>query len=165
MNWNHLKNKIYAWDGGWLDIYIHHTTSSDWEKWIRHVNQHYEIDWYNGRAEKDESKIDFTVIQEYWAGNSELISTARIFIGPIQLNAHFFEEGTIENDIDPREFKSIDDHHMLIRYLKGISKVLEKEVTVTPENCPEIILMRVKGEVIEITADHEPGDWPVRIKE
>ena len=164
MNWEDLKNKIYVWDGSWLDIYVQDTTRIDWEKWAQYVNREFKIDWYNGKAEKDETEIDFNVIQEFWDGNHDLISTAKVFIDNIQVNAHFFDETEIENDIDPREFNSIEDHNILIEYLKGVSNTLQKEVTVTPENCPEIILMKIKGESIEIRTDSEPKEWPIRIK-
>jgi hypothetical protein len=165
MNWNQLKNKIYAWDGGWLDIYVRDTTTKDWEKWTQYVNQNFRIDWYNGQTERDESKIDFTVIQEYWDGNHDLCSTAKVFIDDnIQVNSHFFDNEEIENDIDPREFKTIEDHNKLIDYLKGLSKILDSEVTVTPENCPDIELMKIKGESVEINVDGDPKKWPLRIK-
>jgi len=156
MNWNQLKNKIYTWNGGWLDIYVHGATAKDWEEWTHFVNQNFRIEWYNGKTEADESKIDFEVIQEYWNGNHDLCSIAKIFIGNIQINAHFFDDTEIENDIDPREFKSVEDHNKLIEFLKGLSHKLEKEVTVTPENCPEIALMKVKGDSVEIETDNEP---------
>jgi len=165
MNWDRLKNSIYAWDGGWLDIYIHNTSAHDWENWVRYINQNFKIDWYNGKAEKDESKIDFSVIQEYWNGNHALGSTAKIFIAEnIQVNTHFFEVSEIEHDIDPREFKSIEDHDQLIEFLTGLSKELKREVTVTPENCPEIILMKVQGDSVGIETDTEPSMWPIRTK-
>jgi hypothetical protein len=164
MNWNQLKNKIYVWDGGWLDIYVHDISRKDWETWIKYVNQNFRIEWYNGKAEKDEIKIDFNVIREFWDGNHDLASTAKVFIDDIQVNAHFFDDTEIENDIDPREFKNIEDHNKLIEYLKGLSLSLKKEVTVTPENCPEIILMKINGESIEIRTDSDPKKWPVRIK-
>ena len=165
MNWNQLKNKIYVWDGGWLDIYVHSTCSNDWKIWSDYVNQNFKIDWYNGKSERDEFKIDFSVIEEYWNGNHELCSTAKVFIDEnIQVNAHFFDDEEIENDIDPREFKNIDDHNKLIEFLKGLSKKLEKEVTVTPENCPEIVLIKIKGESVEINVNGESKKWPLRIK-
>ena len=153
MNWEEIKNKIYVWDGSWLDIYVQDTTRADWEKWAQYVNREFKIDWYNGKTEKDESKIDFNVIREFWDGNHDLSSTVKVFIDNIQVNAHFFDETEIENDIDPREFNSIEDHIKLIEYLKGISNTLQKEVTVTPENCPEVILMKIKDESVEIRTD------------
>jgi hypothetical protein len=57
MNWNRLKNKLYVWDGGWLDIYVHSTSCNDWKIWSDYVNQNFKINWYNGKAERDEIKI------------------------------------------------------------------------------------------------------------
>lgn len=164
MNWNQLKSKVYVWEGGWLDIYVHDTTRTDWQKWVQYVNQNYRIDWYNGRTERDETKIDFSVIEDFWDGNHDLTSTAKIFINNIQINAYFFDDTEIENDIDPREFNTIEDHNKLIDYLKELSDILDREVTLTPENCPEIILMKINGNSIEISIDTEPEKWPIRIK-
>lgn len=157
MNWNQLKDKIYVWDGGWLDIYVHSASTNDWKVWTDYVNRNFKIDWYNGKTKRDESKIDFSVIQEYWEGNGDLCSTAKVFINDnIQINAHFFDNSEIENDIDPREFNSINDHNNLIKFLKNLSNKLKKEVTVTPENCPEIVLIKIKDESVEININNEP---------
>jgi len=164
LDWNQLKNEIYVWDGGWLDIYVHNTNKNDWETWSKYINQNFRIEWYNGKTEKVESKIDFSVIKEFWEGNHDLSSTSRIFIDNIQINAHFFDSDEIENDIDPREFKDIEDHNKLVKYLIDISSILKKEVTVTPENCPEIILIKVNKDIVEITKGLNPREWPVRTK-
>ena len=165
MDWKTLKNGIYSWDGSWLDLYIQGITSTDWEKWVRLVNQQYRIEWHNGKTQKDESRIDFTVIEAYWKGNTNLCSTAKVFLDDrIQVNAHFFEATTIENDIDPRDFKSLEDHQKLLDYMKAVSTGLNKPITLTPENCPEIPLIRVEGTAAEISTGINPDDWPVRIK-
>ena len=161
-----MKNGIYCWEGSWLDLYVQHTTSEDWKKWVLFVNEQYRIDWHNGQTQKDELRIDFKVIEAYWAGDAKLCSTARIFLNDhIQVNAHFFEAATLENDIDPRDFKTIEDHNVLIDYMKGISMRLDKPIILTPENCPEIPLIQVEDNSVEISTDTNPGNWPVRIKE
>lgn len=101
------------------------------------------------KTNQEENKIDFEVVLEYWAGNHDCCSTAKIFIGAIQINAHFFDQEEIENDIDPREFNNQEDHEVLMEYLKGLSIVLEKEVLLTMEDSPEEILLKVKGKEIE----------------
>jgi len=137
----------------WRDIYVKESSVDDWEKWIDWVNKNYRIDWHNGKTEKDEPQIDFNVIKECWNGNQDLISTAKVFIDNIQVNAHFFDDSEIENDIDPREFTSIQDHNKLLEYLKKVSAICAKPVFVTPENCPEIILMRIENDEVEIFTD------------
>jgi len=150
MDWEKLKDEIYNCDGSWRDIYVKETTSEDWNSWVTMVNERYRINWHNGKTNKDESKIDFKIIQEYWEGNHDLCSTANIFINDIQINAHFFSDSEIENDIDPREFKTIEDHNRLIEYLKLVSIVCGKEVIVTPENYPEIVLIKVYKKEVKI---------------
>lgn len=158
MDWEILKNRIYTWDGSWRDIYVRESSVNDWKKWVELVNKNYRIEWHNGKTKRDETQIDFNVIKEYWNGNSALISTANVFIDNIQINAHFFDNSEIENDIDPREFKSIEDHHKLIEYLKIVSMICGKPVFVTPENCPEIILIRVEKGEVKIFTDSNPSD-------
>ena len=96
MEWTELKNKIYYWDGSWRDIYVSGTNVSDWKKWVDYVNDNYQVDWFNGKTSGDEKKIDFTTIEEYWAGNHDLCSTAKIFIDNVQINAHFFDNAELE---------------------------------------------------------------------
>ena len=49
--------------------------------------------------------------------------------------------------------------------LSNISKHLNKEVFVTPENAPEYKLIRVNQETIDYDLSSNPSEWPVRIKE
>jgi len=150
MEWEKLQEEVYYGDGSWRDIYVKECTINDWSKWVELVNKNYRIDWYNEKTEKGENQIDFGVIKEYWNGNKDLVSTAKIFIDNIQINAHFFDDTEIENDIDPSEFNSIEDHNKLVRYLKLLSATCGKSVFVTPENCPEIILLKVENGEVEI---------------
>jgi len=165
MNWDEIKNKIYYWDGSWRDIYVHETNHQDWEKWTDFVNSNYKIEWNIFETESNRNKIDFQIIKDYWSGTGDNCSTAKVFIDKIQINAHFFDDSEIENDIDPREFNSIDDHQKLIDFMTSLSKTLDKSVYLTPENCPEIRLIKVNGDSVELNIDTNPNDWPVRNKE
>ncbi len=150
MNWETLKNEIYYWDGSWRDIYVKETNEDDWLKWVSVVNNKYRIQWFNPKTNKEEMQIDFEVIREYWNGNQDLFSSATIYIDEIQIKSHFFDDAEIENDIDPREFKSIDDHHKLVNYLKLISQACGKEVILTPENSSDYILMNVNQDKAQL---------------
>jgi len=156
MNWTDLKNKIYYLDGSLRDIYVAQTNCDDWRKWTDYVNENYGIDWHNGKANKNENQVTFNVIEDYWSGKHDLCSTAKIFIDEIQINAHFFDDIEIENDIDPREFKSIGDHNKLVKYMTDIAKILDKEVILTPENEHETILFKVNKGKIEFGKNITP---------
>jgi hypothetical protein len=143
MKWTELKEKIYYWGGTWRDIYVLNSSRHDWKIWIDYVNKNYSIDWFNSKTNTDDKKVDFNVIEEFWSGNLDFCSTAKIFIDKIQINAHFFDDTELENDIDPREFNSIEDHDKLIKYMTDLSILLDKEVILTPENEYETILFKV----------------------
>jgi hypothetical protein len=164
MKWTELKNKIYYWDGSWRDIYVLQTNRADWKIWVDFVNKNYRIDWFNGKADKDENQIDFGVIEQFWSGDHDLCSTAKVFIDKIQINAHFFDDTEMENDIDPREFNSIDDHDKLIKYMSDLSTLLDKEVILTPENEHETILFKVNKDIIEFSEGIDPTKWKLRTR-
>ena len=153
MNWEELKEKIYYWDGSWRDIYIKNTTKADWKKWTDFVNQNYRIEWFNERTGQVETKIDFDVILEYWDGNENLCSTANVFIDKIQINAHFFISEEIENDIDPREIITIEDHYKIVNYMTELSVLLGKTVILTPENEPMISTPENSAVLLEVQGD------------
>ena len=120
MNWTELKEKIYYWDGSWRDLYILQTNLDDNLKWTNYVNENYRIEWFNGLTQADENRIDYEVIKEFWNGNLDLCSTAKVFIDKIQINNHFFDNEEIENDIDPREINSIEDHEIVVKWLNPL---------------------------------------------
>ena len=165
LNWKYLKENVYFWDGSWRDIYVQNISIEDWAKWTEFVNKNYRIEWHNDKTETNDNTIDSDVILQFWEGDHDLISTAKIFVDDIQINAHFVTDDEIENDIDPREFKSIEDHEKLMSYLIGISKSLQLPVIITPENSPEFILIEVNGEQVEISKELESPKWPIQIKD
>jgi hypothetical protein len=155
MDWQTLKESIYDWDGAWRDIYVDNTTIEDWRKWVDYVNANYRISWRIFEEESNRDKIDFDMVLKCWAGEREYWSTATVYVGNYSVNAHFFLVEQIENDIDPREITSIEDHNLLVNYLKDISGILNKKVKLTIENCPEIVLITVDKDTVNINADKE----------
>jgi len=86
------------------------------------VNDNFKISWFNFRTEKDETKIDPTVVQECCNGKSEFNSTATVYLTDrIEIKAHFFDNSEFENDIDPGEFLNMQDHQQLMNYMKQVS--------------------------------------------
>ncbi len=72
------------------------------------------------------------------------------------IKCYFAGDDEIENDIDPREVVSIDDHLRIVQYMAAVSKRLNKPVIMTMENArntidsKEDILMQVDGEYITV---------------
>ena len=147
MDWNELRNGVYHIDGSWRDIYVLNTTRDDWKKWSEYVSASYKVSWYaedynDGIASK---RIDSWFIDYRW-DSEHYVTTASVFLDKVQVNCHFFTESQIENDIDPNEIESLDDHNKVMDYMKSISKLLGKEVVLTEENSEEAIWIIVNGD-------------------
>ena len=164
MNWTELKEKIYYWDGSWRDIYVLEASLDDNLSWTNYINGNYRIEWFNGSTQKDEDKTDFEVIRQFWNGNHDLCSTVKVFIEHIQINNHFFVPNEIENDIDPREINSIEDHEKIVKYMIDLSKLLDKAIILTPENDKEIVLMKVSKDNIEYSDNIDPSEWKIKLR-
>lgn len=125
-------------------------TRTDWVKWVDCVNTQFRIVWSNPVTATVEDRIDFSAIETMWRGETEYTSVAKIFMDNIQINAHFFWESELENDIDPREFNSFEDHERLINYMRVLSNLLGKEVNLTYESLEEHhgFLVRVSKDTI-----------------
>ena len=128
MDFQELKDKIYYSDGSLRDIYVLQTNMEDNKKWVDFVNEHYIVKWFNGLTQTDETKIDFK----------------------IQINNHFFIDTEIENDISPKEINSLQDHERVIGYMISLSKALDKQIILTPENEQGTILIKVTNDNVEL---------------
>lgn len=138
MEWQDLAEDIYFKDGSLRDIYVHNTSKSDWLKWAVLVNENYPVAFYNGKQEISTNRID---IESVFDESESTLCNAVFFLGYIQLNTHFFTEEEIEHDLDPASIKSPEHHTRLMEYMITLSKVLGKNVDLTIENMPEVVLL------------------------
>ena len=150
MDWNKLRSGIYHVDGSWRDVYVLNATRDDWQRWIAHVNTTYKVSFIAENYEAGEAtdKINAGFIDDRW-DEEHYTACASVFLNEVQVNCHFFMDNEIENDIDPKQVKSLDDHLMIMSYMKAISTLLGKEVILTKENCEDAIWIRVNGDAIQ----------------
>ncbi|MBE9667088.1 hypothetical protein [Mucilaginibacter boryungensis] len=149
MNWEQLRENIYFIDGSLRDIYIFDTTEKDWQIWVEFVNENYPVTFPNYDLATKQTQIDFNKVLKGWDDLDADRYTASVYLDGIKVNAHFFIESEIENDITPTEINSIDDHLKLLEYMKKVSTLLNKKVVLTPENMPnEVLIMVYHYEVI-----------------
>lgn len=154
MNWQDIKDNIYSPDGSFRDIYILNTTRQDWKMWVDFVNSNYKTTMHIFETKVLEDKIDFKKVLDYWDGDFDNCSTASVFLDKIKVNAHFFQDDQIENDITVTEITTIEDHNKLIEYMTGLSHVLQKPVILTPENDSEIVLISVENNSVKLNLDY-----------
>ena len=148
-NWYTLEENIYYADGSLRDILIQNTTLEDWAYWIDLINKNYEVEFFNGEQGVKESQINKERVYEYLTGNSSIGNSATIRFQNFNAVCHFFTTSEIENDILPNAIKSIEDHNTLVNYMIDVSKTLSKQVLLTAENQPDVILLRVNGDEIK----------------
>lgn len=152
MEWQQLKRKIYHEDGSLRDLYVLHTSEEDWQKWVTLVNTAYRVEFFNGAANAVEKQIDFQLIAACWSDTWSNFdaSSATIRIRDIRINCHFFGSDDIENDIQPKEIRSVDDHHAVLAYMQAVSVALGKPIRLTEENSRNAVLIEVSGSVVRI---------------
>ena len=151
MDFQKIKDKIYYSDGSLRDIYVHNTKKEDWQIWADFVNKNYKTSFHIYETEVKEDKVDLSKIFDYWDGVHDNCSTASIYIDDIEINAHFFDDQEIENDISPKEIKSIEEHNKLVDYMIRLSNALNKKVILTPENEPNVVLISVDKDKVIIS--------------
>ena len=156
MNIEHLQKEIYFEDEGLLrDIYVLNTKITDWKKWVDIVNENYSVEFYNGQTKATENKINFKVVQDYMTGKTDLLNSATINLNGIDINCHFFTDQEIENNVDPIQIKTIEDHNRLLDYLQTVSTALNKRIILTPENSRDYVLIECENGKIKITVPNK----------
>ena len=149
-DWHILKEDIYYRDGSWRDIYVPAATQDDWSKWIDLVNQKYPVEFYNGQTQLTEVFINKSVVFHYWNRKTDFLNGATIKLGSIAVKCHFFTTQQIENDIDPGEIKTIEDHFRVVDYLIEISRLLNQIVILTAENQSDLVYISVEKHHVKI---------------
>lgn len=150
MNWQELKEQIYFEDGSFRDICAFNLTLDDWKKWCEFVNYNYEIEFIDKETDRKQSSIIFSEVEDFWQGKTETVKLATIKLGEINVNCHFFAVDEFENDITPSEIKSLEEHKILVDYLKNLSKLFSRQIFLTCENAPDLVLVEVSNSEIQI---------------
>lgn len=150
MDWQYLSENVYFKDGSLRDIVVSNTTANDWVVWADYVNANYRVTFQKHDDSPVDDRVEMNKVFEFWESPDNVCVTANVFLNDIQLSAHFFDDKEIENDITPLEVNSILDHEMIIDYMVGLSKALNKTVILTPENTHDETIISVSGDLISI---------------
>ncbi len=139
--WDQVRSDL-VWDGSWRDIYIKGTTLEDWNQLL--------------------SVVRGTTQYQYWVDGeltplptvaTNIFSTQRhvkllsIWVGGVQLNCHFFAEGEIELDLDPRQVTSEESFDALRQFMEQLAIALQRSILLTPENLGEHPIAKYEPEL------------------
>lgn len=129
-NWEFLKRYIYNTNQDkFRNIFIYDMNLNDWNIFVDYLNS-YNITFKDYQSELLYNKIDIEKLIESWNGINEDGYICRIIFDKININCFFNTIDFIEMDIDCFEFKSINEHIVLIDFLKKISYKLKKIIYV-----------------------------------
>lgn len=139
-----MMKELFYIDGSLRDIYILDTLIVDWDNLINFIESgNWLIEFI--RNNDIYSKIPYTAQQIFQFRASGDYIHLSISIRGVKVNCYFFEENQIELDIDPKEVQSLESGQQIIDFVCKLSKVLHKESSLTPENCPEDPLVIFKS--------------------
>jgi hypothetical protein len=93
-DWKSIKAELYYEDGSLRDILVLETNREDWKNWSSLVNDNYQVEFYNGRTLKTESRIDLEEVFRFWedSGSFEEPNKATIKLGEVVIMCYFFIE-------------------------------------------------------------------------
>ncbi len=73
-------------------------------------------------------------------------------------NCHFFTPEEVEFDIDPRDVTGQEQLDALFAFMRCLVSAVGKEAILTAENCPDIVVFRVRPDGLEV--EYQPfGGW------
>ena len=136
---------IFEPDGSLLDIYVQETELEDWLILIDFLNADYKIKYAPTFENEFDNKINKDYITKLLLDQTGELErrTVSIFSGNLFFNCHFFLEDEIEFDTEPGAIKVQEDFETLISFMNAVSKALNKEIILTPENSPKFPLITI----------------------
>lgn len=150
---------IFEPDGSLLDIYVQETTLGDWLTLVDFLNMNYKVKYVPNSGEKLQDSINKDYITAYLLDTTgELeVTTVSVFADNLTFNCHFFLQDEIEFDVDPKEFKGQKDFETVIAFMTAVSKILNKEIILTPEGSPNIPLITLDSSsgLLKISTQNE----------
>jgi len=148
--WSVFEPEFYR-DGILRDIYVLKTQLQDWAAALNFVagRSRFEFTgaWQGTSLPSDIERL-------FPTGPESEVTTLSVDLCGVQVNCHFFTTDEIEFDIDPAEVCAPSKLDGLFAFMKGLASSVGKEVILTPDNMPKIVIFRIRPGAEEI--EHIP---------
>ena len=129
----------FVFDGSWRDIYMLDTDIDAWQRVLDQLRRtEYDLVYRRGGdvCELPRSAPDAFPVE----GMADRYLSVKF--ADVLANCHFFTREEIEFDIDPREVNGQRQLDALLTFMRLLCDATDREVTLTPENSPEIVIFR-----------------------
>jgi hypothetical protein len=137
--WETVRDE-FAFDGSWRDIYVFGTTIVDWQRALDAIRlAGYKLTYF---VADQPTEMPTRAVAAFPLPDESIRLLSVLFAG-VLANCHFFTDEEIEFDIDPREVKGQQELSALLGFMQCLAQGTDKEVVLTAENMPEIVIFRV----------------------
>ena len=137
--WKTFADEFYR-DGSLRDIYVFDVRLEDWTAVARFiVGQGYRIE-FSGAWTQPTFPSDMARL--FLSGPESELTLLSIDVSGVQICCHFFSQDEIEFDLDPDDVQDGSRLAALFEFMKGLADALGKDVVLTPENIPDIVIFR-----------------------
>jgi len=156
MTWDTVRGE-FAFDGSWRDIYAFRTDIADWQRMLDAIRSAgYKIVYFRN---DQPTEMPAEACQAFPLPG-ECDRRLSVWFANVLANCHFFTAEEIEFDIDPREVKGPMELNALFGFMRCLAQAMDRDVVLTPENMPEIVIFRVRPKgAIEYQAFGGWHDW------
>lgn len=137
--WETVREE-FAFDGSWRDIYVSGTTIADWQRMLTAIRSAgYRLTYFRA----DQPTEMPTNAGDAFPLPDECDRRLSVWFADVHANCHFFTVEEIEFDIDPRAVKGQEELNALFGFMRCLAQATDKEVVLTAENMPKIVIFRV----------------------
>ncbi|PET42346.1 hypothetical protein CN514_22765 [Bacillus sp. AFS001701] len=141
---NEVLDKVFFVDGSLRDIYVLDVNLDDWQKLIDWLClSDWGIEFYID-GQKNTNKI--TNVSKLFEEKKDKSVLLSIDIKGVLINCHFFVEGELEFDLNPKEIKGLNEARSVFEFMSKLSNILGKEIILTEEDILENPLVTVKSD-------------------
>lgn len=132
--WESARSE-FAWEGSWRDICVRDVDLPAWRSAVealgrRNPHSRFTLDGV-------EQQIPFD-LNHLFAAGAEGRALWSVVVAEVTLNCHFFAEGEIEFDLDPREVRGQEQLDGVIRFMRTLASATARPTLMTPENMHEV---------------------------
>jgi hypothetical protein len=137
LTWEQTK-RGFEWDGSLRDITINNCNISDWKRIVSLLEkfEHYSVHPNIGNNNIID-KLDYI-----FSGDLFYYITAKC--NNINLKCDIVSPDVVEFDLDPREIRSEQDFHDLIKFMRSLALATNKSVILTEEGMPSEVIIEIE---------------------
>lgn len=147
LTWEDVREEFGDSEGNFRDIYVFKTDRSTWQRVIDALRVGPFQSAYFLDSEIAPLPID---VGKVFASRSMVSTMLSVTFAGVTANCHFFTDTEIEFDIDSREVDGGHSWEALIGFMGHLADAARQDCVMTPENCPETVIFRVRPGASEV---------------